>query len=604
MPYDKEMVDRAKKLGVFERSLDAEALKSDERERQKLAEKLKKYTSTIAKSETPAQGNIELVELSLRRDDVIEVELSLWDRILMFIMSIFGVLSSSDYKRNKALDNLKKKLKKSKPLMIDFSRGYLSENFGKVIFSLYDSAKLLRNVFDIFINNENFWKGIGVEKSSCEYLFENITDLPNVVERYKEINREFISKIVEKSQNVKSAIKVIEDEINFVIKSIPEDVIKKADNLFNNIMKVREFAYFDFETIVRRFTQVSELKGGKLSFKSISPQGLINHLRDLESILLSLDVDDTYTAHYIKIMIDYIEKYSSGSVEKVKDLKERMNNNFFQSINDSIRKLNIVDLVAYIAREPNHKPFVIKTNYSLFKEFSKIILDRYRNLVVLMMEEKNSRLIEKYINVIFGKPIEIMEYGIYSSNVNSLFSKYGVPTFLYTKLLPIVSSFIKDIWDAYLKDVVNTLVVSGSFSEKQLQKTLSDIMTKVEFFRAKMNDFIKAVEQGGEYYILLSRFISTPSLLSNEGNKKIIERKVMIMNGVCFEFINGFKDLFKAMYKILSFVVEDIYAPFPKTVVNIHRIKGAGNKEFIESIEKSVEKLNSFFSLITLFVEE
>ncbi|MCM8830451.1 MAG: DUF5312 family protein, partial [Candidatus Omnitrophica bacterium] len=152
--------------------------------------------------------------------------------------------------------------------------------------------------------------------------------------------------------------------------------------------------------------------------------------------------------------------------------------------------------------------------------------------------------------------------------------------------------------------VVNTLVVSGSFSEKQLQKTLSDIMAKVEFFRAKMNDFIKAVEQGGEYYILLSRFISTPSLLSNEGNKKIIERKVMIMNGVCFEFINGFKDLFKAMYKILSFVVEDIYAPFPKTVVNIHRIKGAGNKEFIESIEKSVEKLNSFFSLITLFVEE
>ncbi|MFN4245004.1 MAG: DUF5312 family protein [Brevinematia bacterium] len=584
--------------------MDAEALKYDERERQKLAEKLKKYTSTVGKSEIPAQGNIELVELSVRNSDVIEVELSLWDRILIFIMSIFGISSSSEYKKNKALEELKRKLKRNKPVMVDFSRGYLSENFAKIIFSLYDYAKLLRSIFDVFIDNENFWKGIGVEKSSCEYLFENITDLPNVVERYKEINNEFIQKIVDKSQSVKSAINIVEEEINFVLRSIPEDVIKRADSLFNNIMKVREFVYFDFETIVRRFTQVSELKGGKLSFKSISPQGLTNHLRDLESILLSLDVDDVYTANYIKIMIDYVEKYAGGSVDKLKELKEKIGQGFFQTINDNIRKLNIVDLVAYITRDPTHKPFVIKTNYSLFKEFSKVLTERYKNLTVAMMEEKNSKLVEKYVNIMFGKPIEILEYGIYSSNINSLFSKYGIPKFLYTKLLVIASRFIKDVWDVYLKDIVNTLVVSGSFSEKQLQRTLSEIITKVESYKVKMNDFIKAVDQGGEYYILLSRFISNPSILSNEGNKKIVERKVIIINGVCFEFMNAFKDLFRGMYKILSFIVEDIYAPFPKTVVNIHRLKGASNREFIESLEKSVEKINAFSSLVALFVEE
>lgn len=604
MPYDKETVDKAKKLGVFERGIDAEALKADERERQKLAEKLKKFSSTTTVApEMLAQGDVELVELPIRREENIEVELSLWDRIIMFIMSIFNIMSSSEYKKSKVLKKIEQKIKKFKPVMIDFSRGYLSGEFGRVILSLYDQAKVLRVIFDSFLNNESFWKGVGVEKSSCEYLFENITDLPNVVERYKELNKEFVNKIVDKSHSMKNAIKVVEDEINDIIRSIPEDVIKRADNIFNNIIKLREFAYFDFETIVRKFTQASELRRGRVSFKSISPQGLINHIRDLESILLSLNVDDIYTVQYLKLMVEYVEKYA-GESEKVKEVRNKIESNFFQTLNDNIRKLNIVDLVAYITKDPTHKPFIIKTNYSLFKEFSRIILEKYKKVVIYMMEEKNSKLMEKYMNVIFGKNIEINEYGIYSSNVSALFLKYGLPTFLYSKLLPIAVSFIKGVWDVYLKDTINTLVVSGTFAEKQLQRTLSELMLKVDPVKVKMNDFVRSVEQGGEYHVLLSRFITTPSLLANEGNKKIVERKIIIMNGICFEFLNAFKDIFKGMYKILSFIAEDIYAPFPKTVINIHKIGGINNKEFIENIEKSVEKLNAFSSLISMFIEE
>ncbi len=603
MPYDKEIVDKAKKLGVFEKSIDAEALKTDEKERQKLAEKLKKSVSSTVGPQMSAQGDMELIELPVRREETIEIELSLWDRIVMFILSLFGLMSSSDYKKGKALRKIEQKLKKIKPSMIDFSRGYLSGEFGRVILSLYDHAKALRNVFEIFLNNENFWKGIGVEKSSCEYLFEMITDLPNVVERYKEVSSDdFLSRVVDKAQSTKSAIRVVEEEINGVLKLVPDDLIKRADNLFNNIVKLREFAYFDFETIVRKFTQVSEVKRGKMSFKSISPQGLINHIRDLESILLSLDVDDTYTAHYVKVMVEYIEKYAPS--EKVNEIKSKLDQNFFASINENIRKLNIVDFVAYISKDPNHKPFIIKSNYSLFREFSKIILDRYKRMVIKMMEDKNNKLIDKYMNIIFGKSVEIQEYGIYSSGVNSLFSKYGLPPFLYTKLLGIVVYFIKNVWDSYLKDVINTLVVSGSFSEKQLQRSLSELLTKIEPVKTKMYEFVRAVEQGGEYYVLLSRFISTPSLLANESNKKVVERKIIIMNGVCFEFLNAFKDIFRGIYKILSFVAEDIYAPFPKIVTNIHKIGGVGNRDFLDNIEKSVEKVNAFSSLINLFVEE
>lgn len=603
MPYDKEIVDKAKKLGVFEKSIDAEALKTDEKERQKLAEKLKKSVSSTVGPQMSAQGDMELIELPVRREETIEIELSLWDRIVMFILSLFGLMSSSDYKKGKALRKIEQKLKKIKPSMIDFSRGYLSGEFGRVILSLYDHAKALRNVFEIFLNNENFWKGIGVEKSSCEYLFEMITDLPNVVERYKEVSSDdFLSRVVDKAQSTKSAIRVVEEEINGVLKLVPDDLIKRADNLFNNIVKLREFAYFDFETIVRKFTQVSEVKKGKMSFKSISPQGLINHIRDLESILLSLDVDDTYTAHYVKVMVEYIEKYAPS--EKVNEIKSKLDQNFFASINENIRKLNIVDFVAYISKDPNHKPFIIKSNYSLFREFSKIILDRYKRMVIKMMEDKNNKLIDKYMNIIFGKSVEIQEYGIYSSGVNSLFSKYGLPPFLYTKLLGIVVYFIKNVWDSYLKDVINTLVVSGSFSEKQLQRSLSELLTKIEPVKTKMYEFVRAVEQGGEYYVLLSRFISTPSLLANESNKKVVERKIIIMNGVCFEFLNAFKDIFRGIYKILSFVAEDIYAPFPKIVTNIHKIGGVGNRDFLDNIEKSVEKVNAFSSLINLFVEE
>lgn len=604
MPYDKETVDRAKKLGVFERSIDAEALKTDERERQKLAEKLKKFTSSTVTPGMSAQGEMELVELPVRREEVVDVELSIWERIIMFIVSLLGIMSSSEYKKSKTLKKLEQRLRKSKPVMVDFSRGYLSGEFGKVVLSLYEQAKVLRGIFDIFLNNNNFWRGVGVEKSACEYLFESITDLPNVVERYRELNRDFIAKIVEKSQSMKVAIKVVEEEIESVMKSIPEELIKRSDGIFNNIVKLREFAYFDFETIVRRFTQSSEIKRGKISFKSVSPQGLVNHLRDMESILLSINLDDVYTSHYVKAMVEYIEAYTGENPERVKEIKEKFNSDFFSILSENVRKLNIADLVAYVTKDPSHKPFIIKTNYSLFKEFSKVVHERYKKMVISMMEEKNSRLIEKYMNVIFGKPVEVIENGIYSSSVSFLFTRYGLPPLFYTKLVPICAQFIKDVWDANLKDRINTLVVSGLFSEKQLQRTLMDLMSKVEPTKVKMNDFIKAVEQGGEYHLLLSRFLSNPSLLGNEGNKKVVERKIIMMNGLCFEFLSSFKDIFKGMYKILSYIVDDIYAPFPKTVVNIHKIGGVNNREFLESIEKAVEKLNAFSSLISVFIEE
>lgn len=602
MPYDKETVDRAKKLGVFDRNFDAEALKTDELERKKLVEKLRKYTSTKPSS-VSVQGELELVELPIRREEVISVELSLWDRILMFLLSIFNIMPSNDYKKSKALKKIEQKLRRSRPCMIDPSKGGLSGEFGKIILLLYEHAKTLRSIFDIFLENENFWKGIGVQKSSCEYLFESITDLPNIVERYKELTTNFVSNIVDKAKSMKSAIRAIEDEISAILSSIPEDLIKRADNIFNNIIKLREFAYFDFETIVRRFTQFSEVKKGKLIFKSISAQGLVNHLKDLESVLLSLDVDDVYTTQYINIMLDYISNFS-GDNQKALEIKSRLSPSFFQTLNNNIGKINISDLVAYVSKDPNHKPFVIKTNYSLFKEFSKVINDKYKRLVVSKMEEKNNKLIEKYMTIIFGKPIEIQEYGIYSTNVSNLFSKYGLPPFLYTKLLGISVAFIKNIWEPDIKDKVSNLIVAGSFSDKQLQKTLSELCSKVEPVRAKMEDFVKAVEQGGEYHILLSKFISSPSLLANESNKKVIERKVMIINGVCFEFLSAFKDIFKGMYRILRFISDDIYSPFPKTVINIHRIGGQNNREFVEGVERAVEKLNAFSSLITIFVEE
>ncbi|MGB9621581.1 MAG: DUF5312 family protein [Brevinematia bacterium] len=607
MPYDKEAINKAKEIGFFERKFDAEALKTDERERQKLAEKLKKQISStsIGSKAMNVEGQIELVELPIRREEIINVELSLWDRFLMFLASIFGLMSSSEYKKNKSLKIIEQRLRKSKPQMIDFSKRALSGDFGKVILSLYEQAKLLRIVFDVFLSNENFWRGIGVEKSSCEYLFESITGLGEVVESYKDLNIEFVNKIVEKSTSMRSAIKSVEDEINFILKSIPEDLIKRADNLFNSIIKLREFAYFDFETIVRRFTQVSDVKRGRVTFKSVSPQGIVNLLRDLESILLSLDVSDVYTSQYVNVMLDYIEKYAKSSIDNFAEVKEKITSQkFFQTMNDNIRKLMITDVISYITSDPLHKPFIIKTSYSLFKEFSNVIMDKYKRLVSAGVEEKNNKLLEKYVNVIFGKNVEINEIGIYSTNVSKLFSKYGLPMFLYPKVLGISSLFIKDVWDKFVKDTINTLVVSGSFSEKNLQRALNELIGKVEPIRNKMIDFIRAVEQGGEYHVLLSRFISNPSLLLNEQNKKIVERKIIIINSLCFEFLNAFKDVFKSMYKILSYIVDDIYAPFPKTVVNIHKIGGVQNKLILENLERSTEKLNAFTLLLSLFIEE
>ncbi|MGC8963860.1 MAG: DUF5312 family protein [Brevinematia bacterium] len=607
MPYDKEAINKAKEIGFFERKFDAEALKTDERERQKLAEKLKKQISStsIGSKAMNVEGQIELVELPIRREEIINVELSLWDRFLMFLASIFGLMSSSEYKKNKSLKIIEQRLRKNKPQMVDFSKRALSGDFGKVILSLYEQAKLLRIVFDVFLNNENFWRGIGVEKSSCEYLFESITGLGEVVESYKDLNIEFVNKIVEKSTSMRSAIKSVEDEINFILKSIPEDLIKRADNVFNSIIKLREFAYFDFETIVRRFTQVSDVKRGRVTFKSVSPQGIVNLLRDLESILLSLDVSDVYTSQYVNVMLDYIEKYAKSSIDNFAEVKEKITSQkFFQTMNDNIRKLMITDVISYITSDPLHKPFIIKTSYSLFKEFSNVIMDKYKRLVSAGVEEKNNKLLEKYVNVIFGKNVEINEIGIYSTNVSKLFSKYGLPMFLYPKVLGISSLFIKDVWDKFVKDTINTLVVSGSFSEKNLQRALNELIGKVEPIRNKMIDFIRAVEQGGEYHVLLSRFISNPSLLLNEQNKKIVERKIIIINSLCFEFLNAFKDVFKSMYKILSYIVDDIYAPFPKTVVNIHKIGGVQNKLILENLERSTEKLNAFTLLLSLFIEE
>ncbi len=603
MPYDKEVLNKAKEIGFFERKIDAETLKVDERERERLAEKLRKHiSSTTLSHEVTTHGEVELIEFPSKKSEIANVELTLWDRIILLIMSIFGIISEVEYKKSKAVKLVEQRLKKIKPYLLDFQRKYLSDNFGKLILSLYEQAKLIRSIMDQFMNNENIWRGIGVKKSSCEFLFEKISGIENSSE-YKKISEDFIKKLAEKSSNLKTAIRELENEIQFLLKEIPKETISRVNSIFNDIIRLREFAYFDFETIVRKFTVSSELKRGSVNFRPVSPQGLITHLKDLETILLSLNITP-YTVEYLKVMTEYLETVLAPLPEELKKAKEKLSVEFAEVLNRNINKISLTDVITVITNDPTHKPFVIKPNYSLYDEFVNVFRDRNIRLLTVLIEEKNNKLVEKYTKVLFGENPEIKEKGIYSNEVSKIFSKYGLPVFLYTKPITIVEEFLKTTWDTNLKDTINTIIVSGVFSEKSVQKMLSDLYSRVDPIKEKLNSFIKACEQGGEFYILLSRFISKPSILTMESNKKLVERKIIIMNSLAFEILSSCRDIFRGMAKIFSYIVDDIYAPFPKLLVNVHKIGGIHNRQMLDNVEKAVEKLNSLHSMINIFVEE
>ena len=147
--------------------LSEEILKMQPNERKELRAKMEETLSKM-RSE-------RVVEASNGRSRVVdnfEVYLSLWDRILIFVFSLLGIMNRGEYILRKRLNLVKDRLRNIYPPIMNVRTNELYPQFGKYIFEIYRKFEKILELLNVSVFNPNLWDNVNLQYTTCsEYLF-------------------------------------------------------------------------------------------------------------------------------------------------------------------------------------------------------------------------------------------------------------------------------------------------------------------------------------------------------------------------------------------------------------------------------------------------
>lgn len=530
--------------------------------------------------------------------DITPVELTFWDRVLLFIFSLFGIMSFEDYIRRKRLKMIKEKVASMDPQVMNTATKVLYPQFGKYLYEIYSVVDAITNLLEITLLNPNVWDDTGVfEKKTCaEYLFEfltntralfGITDLKTILSETKSIKRIFDR---------------IDVEVENSISSLDQITLNRVNKIYTRLLVFIDLKKeVNFKKIIKYFLDDK----GKISLKVIPDYWLIQELEKLCNILSETDITPMIV-DVILALRKYIEEimdknsYEYSSFSKFSQILSQENLNKTYEI---IEKLNLTDVVCVLKDDPDYVPLFIVPDKSLVNIYKDVILNKSKNYVSRVIKE----MIKDKTNVFFyllGKSeLDVKESftSIYTDENNERLMTSKMPYFVYSTAFFVVYSFYNYFWKPFFREAVNDIIVNGIFKEKYLKNSLLVSMNGIDEIGKDIANFVKDTSKGGEYYSYISKFFEDPNILKSESTKRVIQQKISIVNNLAGSIVFKCNDNVQQLLKYLKFVLDDYSSLSPEYILNVKTIKGVYNKVLMETISKGKEVLESVAEVLSFF---
>ena len=572
--------------------LSEEILKMQPNERKELRAKMEETLSKM-RSE-------RVVEASNGRSRVIdnfEVYLSLWDRILIFVFSLLGIMNRGEYILRKRLNLVKDRLKNIYPPIMNVRTNELYPQFGKYIFEIYRKFEKILELLNVSVFNPNLWDNVNLQYTTCaEYLFEFLTNTRSL------FGTSDVKSLLAKKLPMKRLFEQIDAEIDKVISTLDPALVNKANRVYSKLFVIKELESVNFRRILKYFAN----ERNEISERCVPDVWFVEELEKLASILSEIDITPM-----ILDVLNVLKKYLSEIIEKdapeynlLLEIEPIISSESFEELKDTIENLHLIEVLSLLKRDPDYIPFWVVPDRSLVDVYKEVIREKakaYASNALNSIVKERQNLFYMFLPEGVESKEKFSNLTIYTESKNEILRRYQLPQFLYVVPIEIIYVFFDALWDKGFYNSLNDLVVNGIFKDKYLKTTLSNLIVSFDEIKKGLSDFLRKTGRGGEEYNLLNKFFEDPTSINSGNFKRILQQKISFVNSLAYSLLFKMSDCSGQFSKYLGYVLDDFNSLTPEYVLNIKSIKGIHNTLLKASLSKGREALSNIVEILSYF---
>jgi len=542
----------------------------------------------------------ESIKPSERRGGELEgnkVYLSLWDKILMFILSVFGIMTQNEYILRKRIRAIKEKIRSISPPIMNVRTNELFPQFGKYIFEVYQKFQKILELLKMTVFNPNLWDNTNLQYTTCaEHLFEFLTNTRAL------FGISDVKSLLAKKLPIKRVFDQIDTEVEKILSTVDPALINRANRVYSKLFVIKELEDVDFKKLLRYFTN----ERNAIANYCIPDVWFIRELEKLDAILSETDITPMIL-DVLTSLRKYLESVVDKDTSEYKSLLEIdsvISQDGINELNNAIESLHLVDVVSLLKRDPDYIPLFVVPDRSLLNIYKDVVKKKAKNYAsqtigsivkekqnlfyILLPEGTNTR--EKLVNIT-----------IYTDDKNNTFNKYQLPLFLYTVPIELIYVFYESLWKKGFYNSINELIINGIFKDKYLKTTISNLMVSVNELEKDFADFLKHTGREGEEYNIINRVFNDPSSLNSESFRKLLQQKISFVNSLAYSIIFKAGDYLSQLNKYLDYIMNDFNSITPEYVLNIKTIKGPHNLLLRTSLSRGKDVISNIMEILSYF---
>lgn len=592
--YDKEAIDSARKSGLFDSDFDPMVLELSDDEKRSMAKGLGTAAASLAPGESRGQGRPRRKK---KEQGPEQPKPGFLQRFLRWLVMLFTGINQEEYELRARMKQLYRELARVRPQVYNAARKTVLPALAYQIHALYSQisgfSKPFAGIFDL----------AGSSASIDYHLFflKHVSYNP-AVGGVNDFSEPAIA--MRASEEREAAVrKEYENLIHEFLGSFDEEEKRRLDKIYNEVLVFQDLMEFRYTRMLQLFGWDPESAADKPAFAEADGVNIVDGLKELEKLLLSLNLKylpevlgmgiaffraelmpgmdpaegEALNAHYAKLEAEHHAPLIAAVSRLLKD-----------------RKLTL--LISCISRNPDYEAHVFPGSLHFFADLSRDLALEVDRRIKEVYKKKSRNEIDQKLVQLFGSS-ELHNPYTYSEAINIHLDKFELPLFLYPLALVLSLRFLKDKYYHLHKRTINKLLVNGSFRNSLTRRMLADEFYRIDEISEELQNFTAFVDprtdKGGQLVNMINNYNG------DMPSKKALSNRIAEINHALHGVLKKVQSSIHNLQIALSQICRDIRSPHPETIDNLAQISTPNNKKFIADLTTAENESELFCGILS-----
>lgn len=462
--------------------------------------------------------------------------------------------------------------------------------FLQKIFLLYTHILSYKSILEstIFHNDEK-----RAQLYLNHFIESNLTE--DIRSKREKFTKEMMWQKVMESENINRTLNDIENDFNLYLTFLTKHNMPKFESEYYLLYKLNFLSTFNFELFFSKF-DTDYVAGSMPNYSPVMGNEILNDLKDLYFLVASLPPRVDLTISFQKLYGRTDESFK----EQAKKSQQSINK-LYKLINDELSPHKLLALCKYVSEELKLRINVEQKSFSILEKYRKELKNRFLKNKDFVIEKYSEKSLLQDVQSLFeGK--QLLQIKGYNDELVKALEDNNFNQISGIQAIKITKTFILELYETKIKDVINTLILEAFFNEKDFQTEFSNRFFASNELREYIIGFEESLATTGKNSFNFLRTSLGSFKSSNASSENKIARLIEILND---KIRHGNEKCATNLYKLATCIyksLQDYKNPQPINISNIKSIKGTQNKDFINQLASCYNDIAKYIKIVKNFI--